>query len=771
MRVAIGYAVVAWAIVEIADILLPTFDAPDWVFRAIVAVGFLGFPVTIILAWVFDISGKQLVVTEEEGISTPKWVKGVIAIPLIGLVGALGWWVWSGYVAERESSVRPTDLTDRVPIVAVMPIRNVTGNPDLDWYSDGLANLVRDNLTRSRFLRVVSPQKWRAIIGEATDEAEITERAADEGIGFVLGGEMLITPGGITVTSRLTDTEGGVSLSSRQVENLTPETLLTAAVPLATQVRQGLNVPREEQVDIFAADFATDNLAAYESYVAGLGFFLDYQFDRAEQSFNAALQLAPDFAIARYRLAYIQAVTGRTELAITNTEKALESTQLADRERQYIQAALALFKRDYADAAARYEALLDAYPFEIEAREMLAKAYWSLGRREDTIRIFEQLASEEPQNEVIWSSLGGYLLAMGQYERAQPALQRYAQLAPDNANSHALLGDSMRFRGQLDEAAEQYEKALAINPELPDVAVNLATIAYLRGNYDGAQAQFQVIAENEDLSIRERHVALFPMVSLLAARGDFASAIEWLDRFSGSLKEERIREAMAVSMKALFQAELGQDASARELATAAIGLSPGVPTRYLFARGLLELRAGNFSAVRATAQEIAGHALPPENPDRTEEKAAAFLSGMADLGEGKLDAAAQNLQTALDLGGYRYRIYELGKARQRILAGKPSDALAILDSATAPDPADARIDLEPDRVRALLLKAEAAMAEGDAAAAAHWARAFIGRFDRAEPSHPDMMKALDLAGEAGLALTASPKTKQGGHWAALQVTP
>jgi TolB-like protein len=264
----------------------------------------------------------------------------VVALPLLGLVGLLGWWVWAGYVEEQESHLRPTDLGGAVPIVAVRPIRNVTGDPDIDWYGPGLANLVRDNLTRSKYLRVVSPMKWKSIVGEATDETEIDERAEAEGIDFILSGEMVTTPGGITVSSRLTDTAGGVVLSSRQVEDLSAQTLLTAAAPIATQVKQGLNVPRKEQVDIFVADFATDNLSAYESYVAGLEFFLNYDYQRAERSFEAALQLVPDFAVARYRLAYIQAVTGRTEQAIANMEQALDAEYLADRERRYIEAAL-----------------------------------------------------------------------------------------------------------------------------------------------------------------------------------------------------------------------------------------------------------------------------------------------------------------------------------------------------------------------------------------------------------------------------------------------
>lgn len=760
VRVAIGYAIVAWAIVEVFEVILPTFDAPDWVFRAVVAFAFLGFPVTIILAWVFDISSHGVVVTETKGIRIPAWAKGVVAVPLLGLVGVMGWWVWSGYVEERQSSLRPTLLGEEVPIVAVDSIRNVTGNPEIDWYSEGLANLVRDNLTRSRFLRVVSPLKWKTIVGDAVDEAEIARRAEEEGIGFILSGEMLMTRQGITVSSRLTDSAGGVVLSSRQVEGLTPESLLTAAGPLATQVKQGLNVPRAEQVDIFAADFATSNLSAYESYIAGLEYFLNYEYKQAEQAFRAALELAPDFAVARYRMAYIQAVTGRTELAIRNMEQALQSELLADRERRYIEAALALFRREYESAAEQFEALLEDYPFEVEAREMLAKAYWGQYRHEEAVREMEMLAAEEPQNKVIWNSLGWYLLSMGEFERAQPALERYLRLAPDDASSHTLLGDSLRFQGDFSGAREHYHEAMELDPDMREVASNLATIDYLEGNPEKAMENFRAIVENENLIIRERLDAMFPLASLLAARGNFSSAIAMLQRFAVELKEEQVRLAMATSMEALFQLEQGNVESAKELAASAIQLSPGVPTRYLFARGLIELRTSDFARVASTAQEISSHALPPENTDRTEEKAAAYLNGMALLGKGELSAAKIELEKALSLEGYAYAIYELGMARLLSQQGQTEKALQLSSEAIVPDPGDARIDLEPQRVRAILLRAEIHRAAGDADQARVAARAFLDRFDQAQATHPARQLALEIAGETESVAGVNRKSRQ-----------
>jgi tetratricopeptide (TPR) repeat protein len=754
VRVAIGYIIFAWVILQVADVILPSFEVGDWVFRALVIAAFIGFFVTVILAWVFDISDKHIVKTE--GKALPRWVRSVISIPLIIIVGAGGWWVWSGYVTEKESSIRPTEINE-LPIVAVMPFRNLTGDPEIGWYSEGLANLVRDNLTRSKYLRVVSPQKLKSIIGEAADIASISELCEQEGIGFILSGEMLITPAGTSVTSRLSDTAGGVDLSARQSEGLTAETLLSAAGPIAAQVKQGLNVPRTEQIDIFAADFTTQNLSAYESYVAGLGFFLNFQYKKAEQAFNAALQLAPDFAVARYRLAYIQAATGRTEMAQENIGKALTVANIPEREKLYIEAAQALFSRDYQLASESYEALLADYPFEVEARELLAKSYWGQYRAEDAVRELQLLATEEPQNKVVWSTLGGYLLAMGEFDRAQPALERYAKLAPDDANSFTLLGDSLRYQGQFDAARSQYALALEIDPKMREVAASLATIDYLEGNYGEAEQEFAAIVADESLIVRERLDAMFPLQALLSARGDFAAADSLIKQFSEHLKEEKIREAMAASIRALLQLETGNLAAASELVNSAISLSPGVPTRYLFARGLIELSRKDYTAVSTTAQEIMSFALPPDDPDRTEERAASYLTGMAWLEKGELENAETDLQKAVNLGGYQYRIYELGLARLMMHKNQASEALELVGSAAVPKQVDPRVDLEPERVRALLLSAQIMRQAGLNSEATGFANRFLSRFDMAPPSHPLNMLALEIIADTGVAQNPDKK--------------
>jgi O-antigen/teichoic acid export membrane protein len=88
VRVAIGYIIVSWVILQVADVLLPALDLDGWVFRALLTTAFIGFFVVVIFAWIFDISDHHIVKTK--GIVLPRWVRSVISLPLIAAVGLGG---------------------------------------------------------------------------------------------------------------------------------------------------------------------------------------------------------------------------------------------------------------------------------------------------------------------------------------------------------------------------------------------------------------------------------------------------------------------------------------------------------------------------------------------------------------------------------------------------------------------------------------------------------------------------------------------------------
>ena len=743
-RIALAYLGVGWGLLETAEFVLGILQTPDWVFRAAVAVVGMGFPVALILSWVFDIRGGQVVRAEADKSGWPQWVKAAVATPVLALVVTSTYWVWTGYVEEKERSLRPTDLGGEIPIVAVLPIRNLTGDPSLDWFGEGIVNLVRDDLSRSRFLRIASPQKLNAIIAESANELDIAKLAAEQDIGFIMAGEMLMTPAGIYVSTRLTDTAGGVVLSAKQVESLEPATILEAAGPIATQIRRGLGVPTEEQIEVYVADFAIDNLQAYELYVEGMRHLASWQVAEAEQAFHQALKISPDFGIAHYRLGLIKWIRSETDEALIEFDKALTDPFLLDRERRYVDGYRLAAAYNLKEAEQAANALLENYPYEVEARELRAKIYWEQLKPEDVIDEFRQLTVEEPHNQELWAWLGTYQRLTGDLEAAEKSYSRMRRLAPEAPNTLRMLGLLRQAQGDLPTAERYLQQALTMAPHMRDLRYELAVIKYLQGNVTAAEVQLQAIVANPVLSIRDQMVAMDAVAALMEARGDFVGANALFEQYEEPLKREGLRYGSTKSRAAINWLELGDLKRAHEFAQVAIIHTPLVPTRYLFARAIIELAEKNFSAVLDTAQEIEGFALPADNPDRTEEKAAAYLRGLAALARDDLATAQTAFAQAKQLEGYEYALYALGYAQAAVSTGRAKAALEIIDAAAPPDPINPRFDLEKDRVRALLLSAEAELALGRHIEAADRAKNFLARFNAASPDHPAVIRAQAL---------------------------
>jgi hypothetical protein len=75
-RTAGLYVGISWILIEVASVILPTFDAPEWIMRAIILVAFVGFPVMLVLAWVYNIT--------EHGIEVQADPTGTMIAPVGG---------------------------------------------------------------------------------------------------------------------------------------------------------------------------------------------------------------------------------------------------------------------------------------------------------------------------------------------------------------------------------------------------------------------------------------------------------------------------------------------------------------------------------------------------------------------------------------------------------------------------------------------------------------------------------------------------------------
>lgn len=701
------YTVAAWAVVQGASIAFPAFGVPDWAMRALLVAAFAGFPIALVLAWVFDVTAQGISLTpadssSEAASAQPRrwWVRPLIAAPVMaGIVGGAAW-LWTSDLATRgENEFTRQVRTDELPIVAVLPLENLTGRRELDWAGAGLANLIRDDLAQSRFLAVVAASRTRRLAAGSDDPGTVFVRAAESGITHVLTGEILRTPAGLTITSRLTDLRRNVELGANRREGVAREEVMTIATPVASLVKQSLGLPGTEQIDVFAADFATRNMAAYEAFIAGMENFLRFNYVDARRGFEVAVGKAPDFAMARYRLAHSLAMLGETDAALEQVHLAQQAdARLALRERTLIDAGASYLARDYATAARLYRDLLQDHPYESEARLLLLYALYGEDRYEDALVEAETLAAQDPGDEVAWSAIADLNLKLGRHDAAEQAIAKFLGLSPQNPNAHFLAGDAAFLRGRLDEARPSYAKALELDQAFIDATQRIAQIDVLEGKNADAIELLVTTARTGTMTTASRTTAAIDAADLLRAEGRCTEADALLVGLEAQFVAEQISLGRALSIRASCRLDAGDPAGARELATAAVANAVGAAPRFLLIRARAEIAGGELDQATHTAGELRALRGDAGEPDAAAARAAHYVDGLILLARGDAAAATTAMQAAVDAEGREFEIYQLGLARARAAAGDVREARRLARAALAsPAPTDLRFDLEPSR--------------------------------------------------------------------------
>jgi adenylate cyclase len=165
-KVGAAYLVVAWLAVQAASIGFPAFDAPPWVLRIFILVALLGFPIAVVMAWVFDVTGEGVKLDVDTSGS-----KRLFAGAALLIVLALGWYFY-GQPSFRKGDVATPTAADQNSI-AVLPFANISGKADEDYFSDGMTEELLNVLAKVPQLKVVARTSVFQFKGKGGDIREI----------------------------------------------------------------------------------------------------------------------------------------------------------------------------------------------------------------------------------------------------------------------------------------------------------------------------------------------------------------------------------------------------------------------------------------------------------------------------------------------------------------------------------------------------------------------------------------------------------------------
>src|SRR5438874_12765731 len=153
-KVAVAYAVISWLLIQAASILLPTFEAPAWVMNAFVVFLALGFVLAVMISCAFEMTpeGMKRTANISSGEVIPYWSKRKFATVIVSVaVIAAGLFVFQLLHAPRSTVASKSDNKS----IAVLPLLNESGNPQDEYFSDGLSEELIAALAQIRELKVI----------------------------------------------------------------------------------------------------------------------------------------------------------------------------------------------------------------------------------------------------------------------------------------------------------------------------------------------------------------------------------------------------------------------------------------------------------------------------------------------------------------------------------------------------------------------------------------------------------------------------------------
>jgi TolB-like protein/Tfp pilus assembly protein PilF len=436
-RVAAVYAVCAWAVVQVADTVLPRLGVPDWSVTLIIVLALLGFPVALALAWAFDITPEGLKRTRTDALDEAAEGGTAAAgaqsrgMPVLLVAGVLVLVVGIGLYARHARANAEGAAGQRS--IAVLPFVDMSSARNQEYFADGLTEELLNALAGIDSLRVAARTSSFAFKGK---NLPIREVAAQLAVNYVVEGSVRREGDQLRITAQLIKAADGYHVWSetyrdRQLSDVFAiQEEISRAIAAALRIELGLS----EGENLVSS--GTGSTLAHDHYLKGRYYWnrrTPEDLRRAAEFMKRAVADDPGYARAWVGLA----------------------------------AALELLP-DYDQTLPREE-------YVGRARAAVARAL-----------------ALEPNLGEAHSVLGDMLLHFDwDYEGSEREHLIALELVPNDATAHSWYAEVLEVTDRMDEALEHRRIALRLDPLDPKINTDYASILAWQGRLDEALAQLE----------------------------------------------------------------------------------------------------------------------------------------------------------------------------------------------------------------------------------------------------------------------------------------
>jgi TolB-like protein/tetratricopeptide (TPR) repeat protein len=487
VRALLGWGLFSFAVLQVVEPILHAYRLPDWTLTLVVSLLAAGFPLTVALAWVFDLTGRGVTRTVPAsgdggagaGLSGSRFVPLLLGLGLVAAApGLVYFFVWPG--AGRAPAVpalpvppatpAPLAVPD-APSIAVLAFADLSPTKDQEYFSDGIAEEILNALARVKGLKVAGRTSSFHFKGKNEDLHAI---GATLGVANILEGSVRKQGNRVRITAQLIKASDGFHLWSKTYDGDLTD-VFEVQERIARAITDELKVVLQGDQRARLVPVATGNPEAYALYLQASAIFNRREgsrFPDAIAHLEQAIRLDPAYARAHSRLAALHALSPAyvpqvAEASRAAAERHARRAMELDATLAEPHAVLALLftqQRRYEDEWVAIERALALDPDDVTANFWFASGLITQGYRRQGSERLDRVLAIDPimPNALLWR--GRSFLDEGDVDGAE----RLSRRAADLGLAHAALGLSAAAdaRGHRQEAIDQL--AVAIRPWASD---------------------------------------------------------------------------------------------------------------------------------------------------------------------------------------------------------------------------------------------------------------------------------------------------------------
>ena len=436
-RVAAAYVIAGGGIIQLASAAFPAWELPNWALRFVIVLLLLGFPIALMLAWAYDITAQGVRATPTIAGPQTHRSRNVIMLVATGVIISAA----AGFFLLPRVSAHKIDKS-----IAVLPFENLSDEKGNAYFADGIQDDVLTNLSKIGDLKVISRTSVMSYRGKASNVREIGKAL---GVSTILEGSVRRIGNRVRVNVQLINASNDDHMWAEDYDRD-----LTDVFAIQTDLAQ--KIARELQAKLSPMEKAqierkpTENGQAYLAFLQAHDLFtrpdkFRADTEKAEQLFEQATRLDPDFAEAFAGLAWVHDwMYHDFDPTPARKEKARAAAEQAIRLQPNLpEARLALgFYHYYCER--NYQAALDEFAIARQSLPNSAEVYMAIGaieRRqgkwEESTANLERAASLSPKDAWVLENLADNYYANKNFEAADKIFDRAIEAAPKSFGPRA----------------------------------------------------------------------------------------------------------------------------------------------------------------------------------------------------------------------------------------------------------------------------------------------------------------------------------------------